>query len=212
MLLFQTGFSGESTIAVRRKFIPKGYDWEHIRRIAILPIGHTDEVAVAPGENRQWRGTRVFPPDSVIQPLAQEMVRQIKHLDSSIVVLLIDPLTIQAPQPLIMKIAGGATRANAVMEMTISDIEYFEAKPESAGPFVNGERLPSIPGRPAATRVRMSFTMTDPRSSTLVWQVDLEGKQSQGGAGGSPDEAKPPSPERLIRELIVTAGSWLPFK
>ena len=211
MLSSRSGISGDATIVVRKKFIPKAYAWEHIRRIAILPIETVEEEAVAPGETRKWTAPRMFPPDSVIQAIAFEMVRQIKLLDTNIVVMLIDPLKIQAPQPLVMKIAGGATGANAIMEMTINDIEFFDAKSEAPGPLVNGARLPSIPGRSAATRVRMSFTMTDPRSSGLIWQVDLEGKQSSGGPGGSPDEADPPNPEALIQDLIITAGSWLPF-
>lgn len=203
--------AGKSEVAVRKKFIRRSHNWESVRRIAILPIKMKAEEAVAPGENRKWTATRVFPPDSVVQPLVQELVRQIKHLDSSIVVMLIDRMEINAPQSMVLKIAGGATGANAVIEMTINDVEYLAAKPEAPAPIVNGARLPAIPGRPAATRVRMSFTMTDPRSSGSIWQVDLEGKESSGGPGGSPDEADPPSPEALIQELIINAGSWLPF-
>lgn len=202
----------ETKIAVRKKYIPKSYSWETVRRVAILPIVTKEKEAVAPGENRKWTATRMFPPDSVIQPFTHEMVRQIKHLDSSIVVMLIDSLKIQVPPSLVMKIAGGATDANAIMEMTITDIEYFEAKSEAPGPIINGAQLPAIPGRPAATKIRMSFAMTEPQSSRLIWQVDLEGKESNEGMGGSPDEADPPSPEALIEELVKTAGALLPFQ
>lgn len=201
----------KSEFAVRKKFTRRSYNWESVRRIAILPLKMKAEEAVAPGENRKWTATRAFPPDSVVQPLVQEMVRQIKHVDSSIVVMLIDRIEINAPQSMVLKIASGATGADAVVEITLNDVEYFAAKPEAPGPFVNGARLPAIPGRPAATRVRMSFTMTDPESSGLIWQVDLEGKETSGGPGGSPDEADPPSPEALIQDLIISAGSWLPF-
>jgi hypothetical protein len=210
LILMPRTAASESRIQVREKFIPKAYIWEDIRRIAILPIATEKEVAIAPGESR--RGARaVFPPDSVIQPLAMDMVKQIKHRDSTIVVMLIDSLQADTPQPLVMKIAAGATGADAIMEMKVTEVKHFKASSEAPGPYVNGARLPSIPGRPAATRVRMSFTMTDPRSSGLIWQVDLEGRQSQGGAGGSPDEADPPSPQGIIQDLVITAGSWLPF-
>lgn len=211
IVLFPHAAVGETKVVVRKKFIPKSYNWEQVRRVAILPIAKPKETAVAPGETRKWTAPPILPPDSVIQSVTREMVKQIKRLDSSIVVMIIDPLNAQVSQPLVMKIAGGATGANAIMEMTISDIEYYEAKPETPGPLVNGVRLPAISGRPAATRVRMSFTMTDPQSSGLIWQVDLEGKESSGGPGGSPDEAEPPSPEALLQELVRAAGSWLPF-
>jgi hypothetical protein len=152
-----------------------------------------------------------FPADSVIQPIASEMARKIKQLDSSIVVLLIDPLKSTISQPLIMKVASGATGADAIMELGVSKVDYIEATSNSPGPLVNGKQMPPIAGKPAATRVRMSFTLTDAKSGGMIWQVDVEGKESRGGVGGSPEETDPPTPEGLIRDLTITAASWLPF-
>lgn len=209
-LLPQSAWS-ESKIVIHDKFIPKAYNWAAVRRIAILPIEPPGDDVPEPGSRSAPMRRQPFPADSVIQPIAKEMVRKIKLLDSSIVVLLIDQLKSTIPQPLILMVAGGATRADAIMEMGVTNVKYFEATPDSPGPLVNGKRMPPIAGKPAATRVRMSFTLTDSKSGGMVWQIDVEGKESRGGVRGSPDEAEPPGPEGLIKDLTVTAASWLPF-
>lgn len=211
LLIAPQSAKSESKIVIHERFIPKSYNWDAIRRIAILPIGHEKQAAVAPGTKRKWTQQRPFPSDSLIQPLVSEMVRQIKRLDSTIVVLLIDPLKSTIPQPLIIKVAGGATGADAVMEIVVSSVIYLEATPDSPGPFVNGKQMPPIAGKPAATRVRMSFTLTDSKTGGLIWLIDVEGKESRGAVGGSPDEADPPGPEGLIKDLTISAASWLPF-
>lgn len=202
---------GEAKIVIHEQFIPKAYNWAAIRRIAILPIEPPGDEAPAPGSRPAVMRRQPFPADSVIQPIAMEMVRKIKLLDSSIVVLLIDQLKSTIPQPLIMKVAGGATGADAIMEIGVTSVKYFEATPDSPGPLVNGKQMPPIAGKPAATRVRMSFTLTHSETGGMIWQVDVEGKESRGGVGGTPDESKPPGPEGLIKDLTLTAAALLPF-
>jgi hypothetical protein len=57
----------------------------------------------------------------------------------------------------------------------------------------------------------MTFSLQEIKTASVIWHIDVEGRESLGGPGGSPDEADPPSPKALIQDLMITAASWLPF-
>ena len=125
--------------------------------------------------------------------------------------MMVGPMANPLPEEMYLKVVAGTTKADALMTIRVSDVEYDEASPTMPGPYLNGSNLPSPGGNSASTRARLNVALQETKQFSVIWQIDVEGKESQGGVGGTPDATDPPSPEGLIRELMITAASWLPF-
>jgi hypothetical protein len=74
-----------------------------------------------------------------------------------------------------------------------------------------GAPLPPIAARPASIRAQMTFTMKDAKYGEIIWQVDANGKATADQTEGETAEADPPQLESLMKDIIIEAGSWLPF-
>ena len=201
----------DGLIGVRKKFVAKSYNWESVRRVAIFPIQNAIETEIGTDGKPKWSPPNQFPSDSVLRPLLSEMIRRIKYLDSTIVVLVSDPLTFEMPDPALIRIAGKATSADAVIMLRVTKIDNERATPETPGVQHQGRTLPPIPGKPASTSVRMNFTIHEVRNAGLIWQFEVDGKGTRGGLGETTTESSPPGPEGVIKDLVLAAGLVLPF-
>jgi len=201
----------KTQIKAKKKYVDENYPIRTIKRIAIYPIAAEPKKKHTPSKGfRRWEARGNLPADSVLLSYAEEIASHIRHEDSSVHTVVLDPPDSIRTDAELVAIARDSLGAEVVILARATALYTENARRSGAVPNLLGGGPIWVPGEAAKAVAKIRFTMTDASSGELIWRVVVEGER-EGDNKEWDSKSAPPALGALLAEVVISAASSLPF-